>query len=241
LFVDSYTYSYWGKWRDGVFTNSKDKFIKNEKFFTTPILHTILEKSNRVTKSGKFKNALWLSGTFSHPNGEMLSSVWLDGIFERGKFNYSSFNPYVEKSQLGIASSILTDELLSNGTFSTGWTTATSSVGDWATFSISSGLATYKAGASSSGLYLYNNTTNLSSGHYQIDLEVVSESSNIQLMVNIGTSSLYNSYSPLTLGVNSFRGRTNGGSVSLYVATTDLNPGSMSVDSLSIKRILNFV
>ena len=33
----------------------------------------------------KFKNGLWLGGTFSHPSGEMSTSVWLDGAFERGK------------------------------------------------------------------------------------------------------------------------------------------------------------
>jgi hypothetical protein len=257
LFTDSYTYSYWGKWRDGIFTNTKDKFIKNEKFFTTPILHTSLEKNNRVTRSGKFKNALWLSGTFSHPNGEMFSSVWLDGAFERGKFNYSSFNPYVERSQLGITSSTLTSELLYNGEFDNdgnlfsvglqdmGWATSSTASGvNYATFSAGytasflpgSYMAHYEGDALTSGLYLYNKYTNLASGHYQIDLDVVQCSSNIHLMLNLGTSSVYDSYSP-SLGINSFRCRTNGGSVSLYVDSNSLG-GSISIDSLSIKRIL---
>jgi hypothetical protein len=385
LFVDSYTYSYWGKWRDGIFTNSKDKFIKNEKFFTTPILHTSLEKSNRVNKSGKFKNALWLSGTFSHPNGEMSNSVWLDGIFERGKFNSSSFNPYVEKSQLGIVSPKQTSELLYNGDFAIdgytysvgtqdmGWVTSSfvntigpkaniklkipylptdpysgdyyfdagfwfnittsgfgtlsftfssdtigsvlyedaillaipviesSSIGTYynlnygndgtydyilfeavnggssynitsfnsktmsstpdeangffanntsaiptvvsSTFSAGytfsfpgSFMARYEGSTASSGLYLYNKYTNLEPGHYQIDLDVFEYSSNIHLKINIGTTSIYESYAPY-LGVTSFRGKTNGGSVSLYVDTNELG-GSISIDSLSIKRIL---
>ena len=256
LFVDSYTYSYWGKWRDGIFTNSKDKFIKNEKFFTTPILHTSLEKNNRVTRSGKFKNALWLSGTFSHPNGEMFSSVWLDGIFERGKFNYSSFNPYVEKSQLGITSPKLTTELLYNGDFAIdgstysvgtqdiGWATSSTHSGvNYATFSAGytfsfpgSFMAHYEGATTSAGLYLYNTYTNLEPGHYQIDLDVFQYTPNIHLKINIGTTSIYESYAPY-LGVTSFRGKTNGGSVSLYVDTNELG-GSISIDSLSIKRIL---
>jgi hypothetical protein len=46
----------------------------------------------------KFQNGLWQSGTFSHSNGEMSKSVWLDGVFEKGKFIGSSFNPYVKRN-----------------------------------------------------------------------------------------------------------------------------------------------
>jgi hypothetical protein len=57
-----------------------------------------LEGVNKPPRSAKFKNGLWVSGTFSHSNGEMSSSVWLDGAFERGKFKNSSFNPYVKRN-----------------------------------------------------------------------------------------------------------------------------------------------
>ena len=93
-FVDSYGYSYWGHWRKGIFTDVKDKFITDTKLYTT------IKKSMDVERRGaraKFKNALWESGTFSHPSGEMYSSVWLDGAFESGKFKSSSFNPYVKR------------------------------------------------------------------------------------------------------------------------------------------------
>lgn len=93
-FVDSYTYSYWGHWRNGIFTDVKDKFITDTKMYTK------LKKSIIVERRGaraKFKNALWEAGTFSHPSGEMFSSVWLDGAFESGKFKSSSFNPYVKR------------------------------------------------------------------------------------------------------------------------------------------------
>jgi hypothetical protein len=93
-FVNAYTYSYWGHWRNGIFTDVKDKFITDIK------LYTKIKKSMDVETRGaraKFKNALWESGTFSHPSGEMFSSVWLDGSFESGKFKSSSFNPYVKR------------------------------------------------------------------------------------------------------------------------------------------------
>lgn len=109
-FVDSYTYSYWGKWRSGMFTNTKDKFIKDKKFFTTIEKAKTLEKVNMPPKKAKFTNALWLSGTFSHTSGEMNSSVWLDGVFERGKFINSSFNPYVRRDGAATQSFNINDD-----------------------------------------------------------------------------------------------------------------------------------
>ena len=41
---------------------------------------------------------LWEKGIFSHPSGEMINSVWLDGTFESGRFLSSSFNPYVTRN-----------------------------------------------------------------------------------------------------------------------------------------------
>lgn len=92
LFVESFTNSYWGKWRNGIFTETKDKYVKDVKLFTVP---TKASNTKQTNKSAKFKYGLWENGTFSHSNGEMYSSVWLNGVFERGKFNNSSFNPYV--------------------------------------------------------------------------------------------------------------------------------------------------
>lgn len=94
-FVDSYSYSYYGEWRDGIFTDKKDKFIKDEKMFS--VLKKATEPEQRKPIA-KISNALWYTGTFSHPSGEMYNSVWLDGIFERGKFKESSFNPYVKRN-----------------------------------------------------------------------------------------------------------------------------------------------
>ena len=94
-FVDSFSYSYWGLWRSGIFTDVKDKFINNQPMYTVATRARYERPRGLIAK---FKNGLWLGGTFSHPSGEMSTSVWLDGAFERGKFIGSSFNPYVKRN-----------------------------------------------------------------------------------------------------------------------------------------------
>jgi len=249
-FINSYTYSYWGKWRSGILTNTKDKFIKNEKFFTNIVKARLLEKVSTAPKKAIFKNALWLSGTFSHPSGEMNGSVWLDGAFERGKFINSSFNPYVDRSLVSSSTPAFSNQLLYNsgfdldgdpftsGTQILGWATASSSLGGkYSTFSAGvNSTALYVGEPSSAGLYLYNMSTNLSSGYYQFDMNIITHSSTINLKVNVGTYSYFNSSSPFTLGLNTFRSQVNGGSVSLYVDTSGIG-GSISIGSLEIKKI----
>jgi hypothetical protein len=240
FFVDAFSYSYWGLWRNGLVTNTKDRFIKDRKFFTRKLRSLVVERFNAPPKTAKIKNALWLSGTFSHTNGEMNNSVWLDGAFERGNFNNSSFNPYVERSQFNISPIVYSQQLLYNDGFtsSSGWATSSTSTGGYyATFSAGFGtLAQYVGGLSSSGLYLYNTVTKLNPGKYEFDLNVLTHSSNINLKVNIGTYSYFSSSAPLTLGSNIFEAKTTtGGSVSLYVDTNGLG-GSISIDSLSIKE-----
>ena len=105
-FVDSYSQSFYGLWNNGYVTNVKDDFIKNKKIFTE-IKRAVELKIPKKTTT--FKNMLWLSGTFSHPNGEFNNSIWLDGVFNRGKFKTSSFNPYVKRS--GSLSFNLNDDL----------------------------------------------------------------------------------------------------------------------------------
>lgn len=157
-FVDSFSYSYWGLWRDGLVTNTKDRFIKDRKFYTKQLRAINVERLNTPPKTAKIKNALWLSGTFSHTNGEINNSVWLDGAFEKGKFVNSSFNPYVERSQFNLSPTVYGPELLYSGAFtqSLGWaTSSTSTGGNYATFS--SGYQNYKvltyasSGVSSTG------------------------------------------------------------------------------------------
>jgi transcriptional regulator with XRE-family HTH domain len=93
LFNDSFTHSFYGLWRDGMVTDKKDRFIKDKKFFTN------LKRFNyrEPLKSAELSNMLWIKGTFSHNSGTVFNSIWLDGAFERGNFNNSSFNPYVRR------------------------------------------------------------------------------------------------------------------------------------------------
>jgi hypothetical protein len=128
-FVDSFSYSYYGLWRDGFVTETKDKFIKDKEF------STIIERSSNNTeftelvnrKKTTMKNVLWVAGTFSHRNGQMNNCVWLDGTFEQGTFNNGSFNPYVRRldssNQFGLTNSFnLNDDtcVWKNGIFSGG-------------------------------------------------------------------------------------------------------------------------
>lgn len=95
-FVDSYrTENFYGLWRDGLVTDKKDIFVKDKKFST--IINRSVETSVTNT-SARIKNALWKYGQFNHTDGEFHNSVWLSGNFEDGKFNYSSFNPYVARN-----------------------------------------------------------------------------------------------------------------------------------------------
>lgn len=91
----SFTYSFYGYWRNGVFGNKKDEFIKDKKIFTdkdTSYIKDVFEIAN-------FKNALWEDGIFNHNNGTFRNSIWLNGIFKKGKFIDSSFNPFVIRGE----------------------------------------------------------------------------------------------------------------------------------------------
>jgi hypothetical protein len=88
---------YYGLWRDGLFTNVKDKFIKNKKLFSTIVRNEDAVIASRIRQS-KISNAVWQSGTFSHASGEMFNTVWWDGTFDNGNFRSSSFNPYVRRN-----------------------------------------------------------------------------------------------------------------------------------------------
>lgn len=92
--MSSFLSKSYGLWRNGTVTDVKDKFIKDKKIFTE-IQRKFTEK--KIIKSVNLTNVLWNTGTFSHPSGTILNSVWLDGRFETGKFKGSSFNPYVKR------------------------------------------------------------------------------------------------------------------------------------------------
>ena len=94
-FVDTFTNSFYGVWNDGFVTPDKDDFIKTKKLFTPLLSKFDIVKPQILVN---FENVLWNSGTFSHSGGKISNSVWLSGQFVKGKFEKSSFNPWVRRS-----------------------------------------------------------------------------------------------------------------------------------------------
>jgi hypothetical protein len=90
-FVNSNSY---GIWKDGFLTDTKDKYI-NKKIFSDS---KRVSDADKILKTALLRDVLWMNGTFSHPSGTMQNSVWIDGTFENGSFNTSSFNPYVNRN-----------------------------------------------------------------------------------------------------------------------------------------------
>jgi len=107
-FVDSFTSDFYGKWNSGLVTNNKDEFIKTKKLFTKQTRSIEFKKPLTIAN---FKNMLWLGGTFSHPGGKFYNSAWLDGNFMKGRFELSSFNPYVKRNGSPSQSFNLNDDL----------------------------------------------------------------------------------------------------------------------------------
>lgn len=93
-FVDSFSNSYFGHWKDGFFTENTQVYDNQREYYT---------ERRRAIRPVEMKpmasmvNSLWQSGTFSHSRGEIIESVWLDGSFSKGRFISSSFNPYVTR------------------------------------------------------------------------------------------------------------------------------------------------
>ena len=92
-FVEQFRNGCYGVWRNGVVSDKKDEFVIDRKLFTAPKRAA----TPVVSKKAAFSNMLWLAGTFNHPSGEIKGSVWLDGLFKTGRFELSSFNPYVRR------------------------------------------------------------------------------------------------------------------------------------------------
>jgi hypothetical protein len=95
IFANSYTQSFYGLWRYGIVTNQKDVYVNDKKFYTEEERSDKLQSTNL---RAKFNNVLWQSGIFNNPDGEFNNSIWLGGSFKSGRFNLSSFNPYINGS-----------------------------------------------------------------------------------------------------------------------------------------------
>ena len=100
-FVDSFSSSYYGLWRDGYVANSIHIGKPNQKVYTSSLRNTDTKK---ISQNALFQNILWLGGTFSHNSGIINNGVWLNGTFDKGSFNNSSFNPYISYPYGNIAS-----------------------------------------------------------------------------------------------------------------------------------------
>lgn len=109
LFTDSFSQSFYGIWGGGYVTDVRDEFVKEKKLFTIPIRSVITNIPRTISN---FENMLWLRGTFSHPGGTVFNSVWLDGSFNKGKFQNSSFNPWVIRPGDTSRSFNLNDDLI---------------------------------------------------------------------------------------------------------------------------------
>jgi hypothetical protein len=91
-YVSDFSDYFYGLWENGYVTESKEKVITDKKFFTK-LEREFTKKKRRPNV--EFSGTLWRGGTFSHSDGIMKNSVWLDGAFDKGTFKNSSFNPYV--------------------------------------------------------------------------------------------------------------------------------------------------
>lgn len=103
-FVQSFTNSFYGLWRNGIVIDSKSNIPSDKK--TWGIISRAIEPK-KLNVDVKFKNALWLNGTFSSTSAVFDTSAWLSGRFSNGRFINSIFNPYVSRTDpAGITASI---------------------------------------------------------------------------------------------------------------------------------------
>lgn len=93
-FVQSFTNSFYGLWRDGIVIDSKSNIPSDQKIWG---IAKRTKEMKKLNVDVKFKNALWLNGTFSSTSATFDTSAWLSGRFSNGKFVNSIFNPYVTR------------------------------------------------------------------------------------------------------------------------------------------------
>lgn len=93
-FVESFTHSFFGLWRNGLVTESDQIVVTNGGTWNTlGPGQNIVDNKKVVTMN----NVLWMGGQFDHTNGSLSDSVWLSGTFSRGTFNNGTFNPFVKR------------------------------------------------------------------------------------------------------------------------------------------------
>jgi hypothetical protein len=100
-YVQSFSQSYYGIWYNGHVSDRKN-LIQLDKRISTKLIRKIEEKP--ILNDILISNILWMSGTFSHINGKLYNSVWLDGTFAKGYLITTQFNPYVDRTFSGTNS-----------------------------------------------------------------------------------------------------------------------------------------
>jgi hypothetical protein len=106
--------NFWGLWRNGWVVD--DKTIVNTNKKTLSVQRTV---STQTYPLSKINNSLWINGTFSHDLGSFNNSVWLSGSFNKGNFNSSYFNPFLDHTLTNITASFNTSSncVWNNGNF----------------------------------------------------------------------------------------------------------------------------
>jgi hypothetical protein len=94
-FVNSFTNSFYGLWRDGIVIDLKTNLASENKFYS---IRKRVKEDKKENVDVHFTRSLWLNGTFSSNSGIFDTSIWLGGRFNSGKFVNSVFNPYVNRS-----------------------------------------------------------------------------------------------------------------------------------------------
>ena len=90
-YVNQFTQSFYGLWRNGVFSEKKQ--------------YRIYDLSVDIKEIAIFENGLWQNGIFDSTSGQFNKSAWLAGNFFNGNFTDGIFNPYCDSSLLGNTSS----------------------------------------------------------------------------------------------------------------------------------------
>jgi len=100
-YVQSFSQSYYGIWYNGYVSDRKN-LIQLDKRISTKLVRKVEEKP--ILNDISISNILWMGGTFSHINGKLYNSVWLDGNFIKGSLITTQFNPYVDRTFSGTSS-----------------------------------------------------------------------------------------------------------------------------------------
>lgn len=258
-FVDSFRSEFYGLWRDGFFTEQKDKVVKNEKIWSSVSRSSDL-LSIKTYNPSKISNTVWLNGTFSNQSGEMHNVVWMNGTFDKGKFKNGSFNPYVRRNiddknvwvydnetnvifNGGFTESLDINGTLGNSVNVTGWAPSSyiiSGIG-LATFSLSSNQAVYTSETGGVTLSFTNKKSTISAGRYEVSIDVVTYSTtlenNLSIFLNVGSQQikLIDPVTDKNIGQNKFELTLSGGELSLRVGA-QLNKSTLVLDNLSVKK-----